>query len=182
LLLIAPRKKLRTALNPEGNTMNGKMLSAAFFVAAGWLAMASLAFAQQSPPESAKAKQIEALVNKAAALVESQGKAAFSEFRKKDSEWLSGETYLFAIDRDAIQLFHGVSPDREGKNLGDVKDSYGQLIANELIKATQSTGSGWVDYMATRPGQTQPAKKWSYVKSVTVDGKPALVGAGFYPE
>ena len=39
--------------------------------------MVNLVNAQQSPPTSEKAKQIEALVNKAAALIESKGKAIF---------------------------------------------------------------------------------------------------------
>ena len=54
--------------------------------------------AQESPPTSEKAKQIEALVNKAAALIESKGKAIFPELRKKDSEWFHGDTYLFVYD------------------------------------------------------------------------------------
>ena len=33
-----------------------------------------------------------------------------------------------------------------------------------------------------KPGQTQPSKKWSYVKAINADGAPGLIGAGFYPE
>jgi hypothetical protein len=36
--------------------------------------------------------------------------------------------------------------------------------------------------MFPKPGQSQPLQKWSYVKAVTIDGTPAYVGAGFYPE
>jgi cytochrome c len=57
-------------------------------------AMANLATAQQAPPSSDKARQIETLVDKAAALIDSKGKAAFAEFRVKDSEWFHGDTYL----------------------------------------------------------------------------------------
>ncbi len=56
------------------------------FLALVTMAMASPAISQQTPPTSEQAKRIEAMVNKAAALVESQGKAAFAEFRKRDSE------------------------------------------------------------------------------------------------
>ncbi|MGH8628864.1 MAG: hypothetical protein ACREYC_27620 [Gammaproteobacteria bacterium] len=38
------------------------------------------------PPQSAEAKQIVTLVDKATALIESKGKDAFPEFKKKDSE------------------------------------------------------------------------------------------------
>ena len=54
------------------------------------------AMAQSSPPPSSKAQETEALVNKAAALVDTKGRAAFSELRVKGSEWFHGDTYLFA--------------------------------------------------------------------------------------
>ena len=42
--------------------------------------------------DTPKAKQIQALVEKVAQLVNSQGKAAFPECHKKSSEWLTGDT------------------------------------------------------------------------------------------
>ena len=84
--------------------MNAKALVTGFFVFAGLFGTAAPALSQQSPPTSEKAKQIEALVNKAAALIESQGKAAFTEFRKSGSEWFSGDTYLFALDMNLLSL------------------------------------------------------------------------------
>ena len=59
--------------------------------------------AQQSPPTSDKSKQIETLVDRAAALIESRGKEALAEFRKKDTEWFTGDTYLFAYDLRVAQ-------------------------------------------------------------------------------
>jgi hypothetical protein len=53
---------------------------------------------------------------------------------------------------------------------------------SEFIRLAKTTGAGWVDYMFPRPGQSQPSKKWAYVKRVTIDGTPALIAAGFYPE
>jgi len=47
-----------------------------------------------APPPSEQAKLTEALVDKAAALIDKDGKAAFAEFRKKDSEWFHGKSYL----------------------------------------------------------------------------------------
>src|SRR5262245_20332363 len=57
---------------------------------------AALAAAQSSPPPSPKAQEVEAMVDKAAVLVDAKGKAAFSEFRTKGSGWFHGDTYLFA--------------------------------------------------------------------------------------
>jgi cytochrome c len=162
--------------------MNAKALVTSFVVLAGLLGTAAPVFSQQSPPASEKAKQIEALVNKAAALVESQGKAAFTEFRKRGSEWFSGDIYLFAYDMNLNVLLNPAFPKREGTNTTGQKDSNGKLFHDEFVKVVRSRGSGWVDYMFPKPGQTQPSQKWSYVKGVKVDGVPALIGAGFYPE
>ena len=138
--------------------------------------------AQQSPPTSEKAKQIEALVNKAAALIESKGKAIFSEFRTKDTEWFRGDTYLFVYDLKSNVLFNAAFPAREGTNTTGQKDANGKLFHHEFIQVAESKGSGWVDYMFPKPGQTQPSQKWAYVKAVKVDGVPSLVASGFYPE
>jgi cytochrome c len=162
--------------------MNAKTLFTGFFVFAGALGTISPAFSQQSPPESEKAKQIVALVDKAAALIDSKGKSVFPEFRKSGSEWLSGDTYLFAGDKDGNSLLNAGFPKLEGTNTKGLKDANGKLITVALIEAAQSKGSGWVDYMWPKPGQSQPSKKWSYVKAVKVDGTPGFVGAGFYPE
>ena len=145
-------------------------------------AAASPVFSQQSPPQSEYAKRTEALVNKAAALVDKDGKSAFVEFRKKDSEWFHGTTYLFAYDLKGNVLLNPAFPKREGTNVTGQKDAKGKLFHNEIIKTAETKGSGWVDYMFPKPGQTEPSQKWAYVKKVTVDGVPGLIASGFYPE
>lgn len=146
------------------------------------MAMVSPIHAQQSPPTSEKAKQIEALVNKAAALIESKGKAIFPEFRKKDTEWFRGDTYLFVYDLKSNVLLNAAFPAREGTNTTGQKDANGKLFHHDFIQVAESKGSGWVDYMFPKPGQTQPSQKWAYVKAVKVDGVPSLVASGFYPQ
>jgi len=145
------------------------------------LAAASPAFSQNAPPPSEKAKQTEEMVNKAAALVDKKGKAAFAEFRKKDSEWFHGTTYLFAYDLKGNVLLNPAFPKREGTNVTGQKDAKGKLLHDAMITVAKTTGSGWVDYMFPKPGQTEPSQKWAYVKKVTVDGTPGLVASGFYP-
>jgi len=139
------------------------------------------ASAQQSPPASEKAQQIEAMVDKAAALIDKNGKAAFAEFRKPDSEWFHGTTYLFAYDLKGNVLLNPAFPKREGTNVVGQKDAKGKLFHDEIIKTAELRGSGWVDYMFPKPGQTELSQKWTFVKKVTLDGVPGLVGSGFYP-
>jgi signal transduction histidine kinase len=162
--------------------MNTKTLFA-FFILAGLFGSPSLTFSQSSPPTSEQAKKIEALVNNAAALIEKRGKAAaFSEFRKKDSEWYHGNTYLFVYDLKSNVLLNAAFPAREGTNTTGQKDARGKLFHHDFIRMAETKGSGWVDYMFPKPGQTEPSQKWAYVKAVKVDGVPALVASGFYPE
>jgi signal transduction histidine kinase len=140
------------------------------------------AVAIAEPPPSEKASQIKALVIKAAALVETRGKAAFTDFRVKGSEWFSDDTYLFAYDGDLNVLMNPAFPQREGKNVHGEQDSTGKQFHDEFVKVVKARGEGWVDYLFPKPKTTQPVKKWAYVKGVTIDGAPAIIGAGFYPE
>ncbi|OOG57562.1 cache domain-containing protein [Polaromonas sp. C04] len=145
-------------------------------------AMVNPANAQQSPPASDRAMQVEMLVNKAAALIDSKGKAAFSEFRVKDSEWFHGDTYLFVYDLQANVLLNPAFPAREGTRVTGQKDANGKLFHDAMIQTAETRGSGWVDYMFPKPGQTQPSQKWAYVKAVKIDGTPGLVASGFYAQ
>jgi cytochrome c len=158
--------------------MNAKALLTGFAMLAGLMGTAS---AQTLAP-SQKTKEIEAMVNKAAELVEKTGKAAFVEFKKKDSEWFHGETYLFVYDLKSNVLLNAAFPAREGSNTTGQKDANGKLFHHEFIQTAETKGSGWVDYMFPKPGATEPSRKWAYVKAVNVDGTPSLIASGFYPE
>lgn len=162
--------------------MNGKALLIGVLLAARLFSSPSPAFAQSSAPTSDTAKQTEALVEKAAALIESKGKAAFSEFRVKGSEWFHGDTYLFVYDLQENVLLNTAFPAREGTNVKGQKDPNGKPFHDAMVQAVETNGSGWVDYMFLRPGQTQPSHKWTFVKAVRIDGVPGLVGSGFYSE
>jgi signal transduction histidine kinase len=121
---------------------------------------------QDQPPASAEAKRIEALVNKAAALVDSKGKAAFAEFRQRGSEWWSGDVYVFAYAPDGTVALNPAFPAREGHAYHGEKDRKGKPFHDELQNVARTKGSGWVDYWLPKPGQTEPSQKWSYVKAV----------------
>ncbi|HEY7243187.1 MAG TPA: cache domain-containing protein [Xanthobacteraceae bacterium] len=157
------------------------MLSRNLLLATLLALLSQAALSQDQPPSSAEAKRIEALVNKAAAIVDAKGKAALSEFREHGSEWWSGDVYVFAYAPDGTVLLNPAFPAREGRAYHGEKDKKGKAFHDEIIKVAQTKGSGWVDYWLPKPGQTEPSHKWSYVKAVKAEGV-ALVGAGFFPE
>jgi len=146
------------------------------------VSLPSTATADGAPPDTPQSRDIVALVEKAAALVQKEGKAAFAEFRKPDSQWFHGTTYLFSYDLQANVLLNPAFPAREGTNVGGQKDASGKAFHDEMIRTAQTRGSGWVNYAFPKPGQTQPSTKWTYVKRVQIDGTPALIAAGFYPQ
>jgi len=136
--------------------------------------------AQDAPPPSEQAKQIEDLVNRAAVLVDQRGRAAFDQFRKPDSEWWHGKTYLFAYDEHLNVLLNPAFPKREGTNPHGEKDANGKMFHDEFLKVVQTKGSGWVDYMFPKSGETQPSHKWSYVKGFKHEDLTGVIGAGFF--
>ena len=132
-------------------------------------------------PQSPEAKRLVALVDKAAALTESKGKTAFPEFKKKGSEWLKRETYIFIADMNGTILMHPANPELETKSVIDLKDANGKAFMQEFIETAKGKGSGWVDYMWPKPGEKRPSKKRSYVKRTKMpDGEMVIVGAGTY--
>lgn len=154
-----------------------------FFPVVALVAMLTPVFAGEAPPASEQANAVQALVIKAATEVEKEGKtAAFTEFRKKDSEWLHGDTYLYAYDSKGNVLLNAAFPQREGTNIAGQKDAKGKPFQDEILEVAATQGSGWVSYMFPKPGQTAPSEKWAYVKKVTFDGTPGLIASGFYPE
>jgi cytochrome c len=131
-------------------------------------------------PQSKEAKQIAALVDKAAALIEAKGKTAFPEFKKKDGEWFKGETYIFVLDMKGTTLLHPANPELETKSTLDLKDANGKAFIREFMD-TAKKGSGWVDYMWPKPGEKKPSKKATYVKRAKMPSEETvIVGAGIY--
>ncbi|WCS24733.1 cache domain-containing protein [Methylobacterium sp. NMS14P] len=140
------------------------------------------ATARRAPPPLHQAAEIEALVNRAADMLETEGVRAFEAFRRRGSAWRYGDVYLFVVDLRGIVLFNAAHPNREGHDLLRERDADGKQFHQDFIDAVTRFGSGWVDYMFPKPGQSAPSVKWSYVCATRVAGAEALVGAGVYVE
>jgi len=131
------------------------------------------------PPESEDAEKLVAVVDKAAAFVEKKGKEAFPDLRKKDSEWWKGDLYVFVDSMDGIILVNPPNPAIEGQAL--LKDPTSKKVFELLGETAKRKGSGWVEYMWPKPGQSTPSKKKSYIRKVKMpDGVMVIVGAGMY--
>jgi signal transduction histidine kinase len=128
------------------------------------------------------ANDVTSLVKDAAALLEKEGDAAFSEFRRKGSKWFEGDTYLFVYDLDGNKVFYAPDPQTEGKNFLNEKDAYGKPVIRMLIdEISGKSGDGWAHYLWPKPDAIFPSWKSSFVKRVKVpSGKTYIVGCGIY--
>jgi len=76
-------------------------------------------------------------VDKAAALLQKEGKAAFTKFKGKDSEFIFAGTYVWIHDLSGTMRVHPIKYKMEGQNYVDLKDSNGKLFfiaINETAK------------------------------------------------
>ncbi|QTA92943.1 cache domain-containing protein [Desulfonema magnum] len=95
----------------------------------------------------------------------------------KDAAYVSDVTYVFVQKMDGTMLGHPMNESLRGKNLITIKDKVGKEFCKEFASLAKEKGSGWVDYMWTKPGEEKPSQKISYVLKVNDD---VFVGAGFY--
>jgi methyl-accepting chemotaxis protein len=133
---------------------------------------------------SAKARpsfeMIKEKVNKACALLEKEGKAAFPKFKGKNSEFIFCGTYIWVNDLHGVMRLEPINPMMEGMNLSDVKDGHDKRPFFEINRLAQKKGAGWLDFWWPKPGTLTPSRKVSYIKLCKIDGEDMVVGAGIY--
>jgi len=105
---------------------------------------------------------------------------AFTILKDKTSEFVYNDSYIFVLDTTFTLLVDPPFPKFEGTNVYHYKDIYGKYIFREFMKVARERGSGWVDYMWPRPGETIQSQKSSFVKKVVINNKFYLVGTGIY--
>ena len=78
-------------------------------------------------------------------------------------------------------VVHPYSPELNGKDLTDFRDSNGKAIFVEFVKAVSSTGDSYVDYMwQWNDDSTRNVPKLSYVRLFEPWGW--IIGTGIYTE
>jgi signal transduction histidine kinase len=121
-------------------------------------------------------------VRDAAGQIEKLGVAAFPRFHDPTGPFIAKDAYIFVFDSRGIDLVNPGFPNLEGRNLLDLKDSQGKRLVREMFDVVQSRGSGWVDYMWPKPGESVATQKSAFVSKAKLgDGdRWVLVGCGVY--
>ena len=125
---------------------------------------------------------IEEVVNKAATLIQQQGKKAFPLLRDKKGPFVFMDVYVFVEDTKGKELVNPAHPGLEGKILINEKDVNGKYLVQDYINAALKRGSTWVDYYWYKPGEVNPKHKYSFVRKVNYKRQTFIIGAGFYTD
>jgi len=113
------------------------------------------------------ADEAKALAEKAAQLIQSQGKEkAFEAFNNPTGEFVDRDLYVAVTGLDGTNVAHGANKALIGKNLAGLKDVDGKPFVQEMVDLAKSTGSGWVDYKWSNPVSKKIEQKSSYIKRV----------------
>jgi signal transduction histidine kinase len=121
------------------------------------------------------------LVQDAADLVTNQGEMAFENFRRDNSKWSHGDTYVFILDSEGNMILHP-DPALQGKNMMGLLDVNRKPVIRGLIdRALSEKKEGWYHYQWPEPKSGVPIWKSSFVKlAIAPSGTKYVVGSGLY--
>jgi signal transduction histidine kinase/ActR/RegA family two-component response regulator len=86
--------------------------------------------------------------------------------------------YYWIHDLNLVMLAHPFSPQMEGKSLADFRDQDGQLIFVKMNEIARTSGMGFLEYKWSKPFDSAPHDKMSFVKLFKPWGW--VIGSGMY--
>ncbi len=140
----------------------------------GALAMPALA-----DDEPAGVFEVVAKVEKAIALLREDEKQALEALGDPDGDFVWKDTYVFVVDCEADRIVSDPAfPELVGGNIRQLVDFAGHPFGAELCHMASAPAGSWIESYWVPPGQDEPVRKLSYVRSV--HGTSFQVGAGVY--
>lgn len=88
------------------------------------------------------------------------------------------DDYLWINDMTPMMIMHPIDSDLDGKDLSDYMDPTGKKLFAKMVEVVKDEGDGLISYMWPKPGNNEPSKKISYVRSV--EHWDWIVGTGLY--
>lgn len=120
------------------------------------------------------------MVKDAVAQIERRGQNAYPLLRDPKGRFVAKDAYVFVVEPNGREVVNPAFPNLEGRNLLELKDTQGKALVREMLETARARGSGWVDYMWPRPGESTSTQKSAFVSQARLNGDWVLVGCGVY--
>ncbi len=120
------------------------------------------------------------MVKDAVNQIEKNREAAFQLLHDPTGPFRAKDAYIFVVKMDGTMLANPAFPNLEGTSVLDVKDTQGKPLIRDMITVAETSGSGWVEYMWPKPGESVPTQKSTYVRTARLGNETMLVGCGVY--
>ncbi len=122
-------------------------------------------------------ERLEEFVRCAALEVESKGYFAMP-LLESDPRWRAGSIYLFGMDLMGNQLFSGMWNGERIPELG--RDPQALFNGRAVMAVAEAFGESHIYYHAIHPETGRWQRKAAFIKRVSGQGVPILIGAGIY--
>jgi cytochrome c len=141
------------------------------------LALAVPALTVAAPRSSEE--QAKALLQDAVDYFKQAGpETATQAFNDRQGRFVRGDLYVFVFGKDGKYLASGANPKLAGTDASALKDAEGKPIVQEMMKATEHSGQGAVDYVWLNRADNRVEHKHSLISRI--DGN--LIGVGYYTD
>jgi cytochrome c len=145
------------------------------------LTICLLVAAMACPLMAGKAEDAENMVEQALTMIREKGTdAAFKTINDKNGPFVKGDMYVFALTIDNVVMAHPYEHAVRRVSVNNINDAAGMPLFQKMKEIVETKGSGWIDYMWTKPGENRPSPKRTFVKKVPE--KPLYIGVGYYLE
>ena len=117
------------------------------------------------PARAATPEQAQALAEKAATLVASQGEKAFATLTDPNGGYIDGDLYVTVVDHQGV-VRATINPKLIGVNMWEATDPDGVKFTQLPVHIGDATGTGWFSYKFTNPVTKKIQEKKAWVHKV----------------
>lgn len=127
---------------------------------------------------------VTSLVNQTATHMESDAVGTIQKINDQEAPYKDPEMaslYSFVYDIDLTVVAHATNANIVGVNFKGKTDAAGKAFRDEILAGALESGTGWVDYIYTKPDKSGLYQKITYYKLTTgSNGKQYIVCSGRY--
>ena len=119
------------------------------------------------------------MVEDAAQALALHDRAALDAIDDEKGPFVYRDVAVFVEEMDGVLLANALFPELIGKNVFETRGPDGKSPADEHIRVAKTRGFGFCEYAWYHPDGV-PGRKLAYVRRVTFEGRPVVVGASLY--